>query len=922
MKLMSILKTLSYSVLEKIREFWEIQSPPFPEKGMSEKVRQKKLMEHLYFRLQIEQYFRHTFEKLSKDEKILIYFLTIHGGDLEEDEVAWRCFQGDHQILKTHVDSLTEKGFVFFEDLRTEEVGALMVGVPEPYLRLIELPAYWEGYLGNFLKDRSSQQLRSMVTDGLKLKPVSNKKNYLLLLIRKFLLNPANLKQYVASLPSQEKIIFETLLNKKGVCVYRDLLATGYQKRYDHSKADFVNNLLASSGLIFTAVPDPNKYNNLLMIPRDIEFIISHDYQQDNRNLNELDTVSLVSEEPPPTIILDNSNFLPRDLVIFASYLNRSVVKTLSNGGIGKNDLKKILPFLSVNKTIKYISFLALFCIIKKFILGVGGVWKVTTNFINWLEDSQQCYRDIYQFWLETNEWNEEYISGDTVHAEMFPNNLINISELRKIILKNIANIPHRRWMHFISFVEGLLPQIEINIPNRGSNLVMEKYNRPNHFIAESVIAETMYWMGLVTLGLRSQEDVKRLGNRTLNIPQLGQKKIKRKHQKALEIEFYFRLTELGRHIIEKEDPFNPVSLFKKKQREGIQPMKYEIQHFVVQPNLDVLTPPDLNLRTFYQLNEFADIKNIDVMSTLSITRDSLREGMDKGLRGDEVLKFLDGACRPGLPETVKHLINECSEKHGEVYMGFSGGYIRVDDPILLEDLRSHKKIQDAIKDIIDKKVVLLNPNVDVRKLAKDLQRLGFMPQLDSERVHVTSDQKFHLTITREDLYYLIASLRFILSIEEVLGSSLTEDRVAPLIEHLKPDPSTYYQINFYAEELSKNFTKHFQRALNKKIAAVTSKYKKQLSSLLATTIPRMPTKYSFAGSNPATDYANIKDMLEFAMEHDFQMEIDYLTTNTKQISEIIAPESLDNDKVYAFCEKRDSYKVFNLKRIKKATLL
>ena len=125
MKLMSILKTLSYNDLEKIREFWEIQSPPLPAKGASEKGLQKKLMEHLYFRLQVEQYFRHAFDKLSKEEKNLVYFLTIHGGDLEVEEVVRRCFQGHADALKSHVEDLTRKGFVFWEDLRRKKWGPL-----------------------------------------------------------------------------------------------------------------------------------------------------------------------------------------------------------------------------------------------------------------------------------------------------------------------------------------------------------------------------------------------------------------------------------------------------------------------------------------------------------------------------------------------------------------------------------------------------------------------------------------------------------------------------------------------------------------------------------------------------------------------------------------------------------------------------
>ena len=186
MKLLSILKMLDFSTLESIREFWEIQSPPLPEKKATAKGRQKKMVEYLYPRLQIEQYFRQAFDKLGKTEKNLIYFLSIHGGDLEESEVAERCFGGDNNTLAELVKDLMAKGFVFYEDLRKEKISAYIVGIPEPYTRFIELPAYWEGYLGNFLKERSTLQLRSMFTEGLSLKPASTKKNYLLISIRRF----------------------------------------------------------------------------------------------------------------------------------------------------------------------------------------------------------------------------------------------------------------------------------------------------------------------------------------------------------------------------------------------------------------------------------------------------------------------------------------------------------------------------------------------------------------------------------------------------------------------------------------------------------------------------------------------------------------------------------------------------------------
>ncbi len=918
MKLKSILRTLPYKTLADILDFWKIQ-PPTLDDELKEKHRQAIMADYLYPRLQNRQFFEGAYAKLSEEEKDVIFFLAIHGGDLEKEEVLERFFNGDDKQFDDIVAQLSSKGFVFIDDLSDEEVGAVLVGLPEPYLRYIELPSYWEGYLGNFLKDLSTQQLKTMAHTGMKLQLDSVKKNFLLSRIRKFLLNPAKLKEYINSLPANERQVFNTLLERKGTCVYRDLLDVGYQKRYDHSKADYINNLLAVSGLVFTAVHKPNKYNNLLMIPRDIYYSIENKFKPDRRSLKDLDTVSLPGRESPPTIVLDNSNSLLRDIVVFVSFINRNAVRTLSNGGVGKNDLKKLLPLMSANKTVKYVSFIALFLINKKFIIGVGGQWKISNTFIKWLEDSQECYQDVFQYWLETSEWNEELAEGNTVHTETSPSSLVNIPEMRKLVLKNIEIIPHDRWIDFGAFVESLLPQIEINIPKRGSQLVLERNNRSNTLVVESVIAETMYWLGLVTLGPKNIRDINRLGNRLTEAHERTGKRLKAEGSQKLP--FFFKLTDLGSFVL--EGPYlEPQKLFERQSRKVITPLNYDIMEFTVQPNLEVITPPDLNLKSFYHLNEFADIKTVDVMSTLTISKESLREGMDKGLRGEDILNFLTESSRQRLPDTVRHLISECSDKHGEVNMGFAGGYIKVDDPILLEELKSQKRIRAVIKDIVDDKLILLDPDVDVKKLARELQRLGFMPQLGSEQVHLTSEGRYHLSLIKEDLYYLLGALQFILTVEDELGTSVTDDRVAPLLERLKPDSESSYNLHFFAESIAKGFHKKFRSAMKKKIGEATTKYKKQVSRLITSTSPRALSKYSFSGPNPSKKKGDIKNMIDFAIDNSFELEIKYLKASDEKVEEVVEPESVDSDKLYAYCEKRDSYSVYSLDRIQQTRLL
>jgi len=914
MKLKSILKQQSMELLERLLEFWRLQTPVYKVGGTDEDRRQK-LVDHLYPRLQMPQYFDPAYAKLDNQQKELVAFLVIHGGDLTRDEVITRQFQGDEATYMKMLEGLRVKGFVFEDDLSDEEVGAVLVGVPEPFIRYIDLPSYWSGYLGYFLRDLSTPQLKSIANTRLGINLESSKKNYLISRIRAYLTDPLKLRDYIKSLGDGERQIFEQIVARKGVCIYRELLETGPQRRFDHTKADAINNLLNGSSLLFVASEGDTKHNNLLMVPRDMQFMVTHDYKRDLRGLNELDTVSIIARDKQPNVVLDNSNGLLRDLTIFAAWINNNMVRTLANGGIGKNDLKKILPLLSANKTLKYVNFLELFLISQKYIIAVGDVWRVSNTFTRWLDDSKTCYRELFQFWLETNEWNEEYMEGDTVHADVYPANLINITELRRLVLKNLSSVPPERWLRFPAWCETLMPEIDMALPKRAGMATLDKFNRAIPQILESVVGECLHWLGIISLGMGDIKTVETIGNRSLeNLDKVARGKAAKQG-----LDFAFQVTTLGRAVLES-NVAEPGKLFDGQDTDHLMMLRYNMEQFTVLPSMEIITPPDLKLRSFYHLNEFCEIKSLDVMSTLLLTRESVRKGMDNGLRAEDIIRFLQESSAQPVAETVKHLIHECSSKHGEVRLGVSGGYLIIEDPMLLREIRNNKRLAPNFKDVIGDSVILLNSDVDIKKLGKILYKMGYMPNIDSENVHVTQEGTFHLTFSSEDLYSLMAMLRYILELEEEVGQACAGDDVRALLERLKPDANAYHQLNFFADNIAKRYTKKFSAQLKKRLDDATAKYKKQVTKLIANQ-PRTASKYEFEGPNPATTEEDIMNMVDFALDHDMELDIVYLKTNQEEVTERIEPESFNGGKLYAFNPKRDSYSVYRLNRIKTCSI-
>lgn len=917
MKLKSILRRQKPETLEQIVDFWGIQ-PPVRSSDDNGQWRDQ-LVEHLYPRLQGGPYFRAAFDELAEDERNLVYFLAIHGGDLTIEEVRSRQFEGKEEDLQATVASLSSKGFAFIDDLSDEPENMVLVGVPEPFLRFLELPPYWEGYLGCYLTDLTTQQLTRIATKGLGLDLESKKRHYILNRIRAFLLDPKKLRRYISQLGDSEREMFRMLVERKGVCLFRALLDIGMQKRYDHSKAEYINNLLQNSGLVFTAVTGDNKYNNLLMVPRDIYHIVASQFVADARSLAELDTVSLIDRNDMPTILLENALSLLRDIVVFVSYVNRNTVKPLSSGGIGKNDLKKLLPNLSANKTLKYATFIGLFLINKKLIIPVGKSWRVSNNFVRWLDGGARCYQDVYSFWLTTGEWNEEYIDGDVVHSDVPTSALTNLPEVRKIVLENIAAVPHSQWINLQAFADNITPQVELNIPRHAVSAAQERYRRHTRLIVESIIVECLYWLGIARLGLYDSGALNVLGSRSKSIDK-SPRKVGRKPRggDVEDLRCYFKLTSLGQFVF--DGPYSrPNALLEGRGTEMV-PLNFNVEKFTLQPNLEILAPPDLRLRLFYHLNELADIRAVDIMSTFAVSKESLREAMDKGIRSEDVVRFFTEHSYTGLPDTVRHLIAECGEKHGEVDLAFSGGYITVNDPIVMEALKKQKRLHEFVKSFYDENLILLIPNVDLRKVARELQHAGYMPQIDAENVQMTEEDRFTLSLATEELYTLTAILRYALRVDETLGETIAGPEASKLLERLKPDSKHAYNVNYFADSTSDQMHKKFEGVYSKSVGKATSKYKKKVNQLISSA-PRGSRRPEYDGANPAKNKKDIRAMIDHAIEKDVAIEVEYMKANDETIREEITPEKIEGAKLTAFCETRDTYSVYLLNRITRAKI-
>ncbi len=921
MKLKSQLRACSLDQLREITRVWGLVPSDSAISGEKDA-----LVEHLYPRMQSVGHFQAVFELLSPRQRDMVYFLAVHGGELPVDEMRRRCGFESADSMAACIREMNGFGLIWRERIRDKLISLDILGIPEPHLRLIDLPPYWQGFLGNCLQSLGITELKTVLKNMLNRRSATRRKQVLVHYIRRQLLDPKRLKQCFSEMDKNQLEMFEKILHRNGLCSWKDLLDSGVHKKYDHARAGQLRKLVEEAGIVHIYEKAENRYNNLLMVPRDITQIIQTGYRKDERSLVEMS--QLPGEKyagrhegsPRPGVVLDNSNNILRDLVIICGYIHRHQVKILNNGGVGRNDLKKIIALLSHNKTTKYVSFLLLFSIVEKLLIHVGGYWRVSGAIMKWFGRGQACFRDLYDFWLNTNEWNEEFIDGDIMHADVFPQNLIGVIELRKFVLRMLEKTPAERWIDFDTFSESVLPRMLLEIPGLADPVRSERFNRHPGLILESMISESLYWMGIVILGVRDMNVASKLGSRSNE----AITPFDNVHSPSIRLlgnenfQYCFRLTEFGCELLKRSYTL-PKKIFASIPDPSM-PCPVQSRHFTVQPNQEIVTPPDLELDRLFQLLQFSSIKKVDIMTTLNITRESVRHGMDFGLSAKDMVQFLEEGSRKDLPEVVRQMVSDCENRHGEIDMGMAGGYLVVNDTHRVAELKANPKIEPSIKDVYDDRLIILNRSSDFKKIACELQRLGFMPRVDSESLHVTNDGLFQITLKAEELYDLLAILRFAIMMEDDEDQIVFEDRVRPLFQRLSLNAKERFNPKFYADSIAKVFLANHEKKIRKIVDESTRKYKKQLNRLV-TQVPRKGrSDNGYAGSNPATEDKDILKLIRFAIEHEREVKIQYLRSNGETVDQVIEPEAIQGRKIYALNTNEDQHHIYTMDRIHTAS--
>lgn len=574
-----------------------------------------------------------------------------------------------------------------------------------------------------------------------------------------------------------------------------------------------------------------------------------------------------VQPETAPAARSEAFDALSRDVLTFAGHFERYSTKRVATGGVGKKTLQRIAPWLRRNDD-DYAGFLGVFLIDRRVLFEGEDRWEISRPNLLRLWQPERLLRSFFHFWLRTPLWNEslqdpdvlsfvrrEYISQDpTLEAR------------RRRLCEELAATPAGEATE----LGALLARLDRSFQSRGRGTDDGRFASYGGRVSAAAALRRMLCGPLAWFGVVEPVPHGPRAGRVTNDVEV------------------FRVTALGRSIFAED-----WAAVVRALGPSLSDPKAQV---TIQPNLEVLVPPDLECAAYLSLARLGELRSVDIYTSFAITWDSLMNALDRGSTAEQVLAFLESVSATGVPATVRQLIQDCEGRHGEVRIGIAGPYVEARDDRLLGELEANPRFGPYIQRRIADQLALLTSNVDLDRLAKELRKAGYSVfSVGQEKVQVTSHGA-QLSVTRPELEELYAAVRA----ATLLGREVDPDFDLSALAALE-------------ETLALELTRQEDAGGQERARELESLVEKLLRARGAQAKP-LPDE-------EVREMEDIRALLLTAVETKTPMEIEYdgFQGVTRRVVE---PTSFDGRYLTGFCRLRQDQRVFNTARILAAKLV
>ena len=796
---------------------------------------------------------------LTSADRKLVAQLVAEGGELLEKEALVELAGGFARTFREQLAALSEQGLVF-RDTQTIGEHEPIVGVPDPILRSMPFADESGTRLRGLMKTTSIGLLRTFAQQ-LGLETGSAERLELIRAIRGYLLVPESLKRFVTGLSDLSRAILDLLLENERVTrpVACEKLGEGADRELDE--------LLWRTPLFHIRNGAGQAGDEDVALASDLAQALRELADRRGGKLESQPHEVLVTAPSPPSGASDRLHHLQRDLATLVGMVGRRQPRQLKRGGISRSSLKEVAAFLLADSDPGYPEFLMLFAESAGLVKPDGRVWTAAERAGSKLEDEGRVRKALLTFWYGTDRWNEwtsdrSGSAGPRKRAE-------ELREIRRAVVQGLLHCQVGRWIAYPQFYQLLVRTSEAfraftEYP--GGKGALSSGGTTADELLRRMLRGALAWTGVVQIGSPD----------ACNTPL---------HQDSNGI---FRLTDPGHALAMGKRPEIP----RRTSPEA---------RYTIQPNLEILSPPDLLYAHYIELHKLADLQGIDVVARFELSKHSLHRALNSGMPTRTVRRFLKSRSATGIPDMVESMIDECDRKHGEVEIHATPGYVSTEDESLLDELYAQESLAELLGDRLSPLAAALKQTSKPDVLFRRLKQCGYLPR-----------QSIHLEKTRDDHHQIV--LR---SSELAELSGLLEAAASMLAEHGVTAPENL-------TPLLRRLRRGLRQVPDGQREEAEARYRAAFAEwhVADTADNGKGAVESYTGLNPAPNEKAVRELIGYAIDHKLWVEIDYPSEKPENdLPRIVEPVSEDHAMVYGYCRWRKGDRVFRLNKIQAAVL-
>lgn len=154
------------------------------------------------------------------------------------------------------------------------------------------------------------------------------------------------------------------------------------------------------------------------------------------------------------------------------------------------------------------------------------------------------------------------------------------------------------------------------------------------------------------------------------------------------------------------------------------------IDHILIQADNTAIAPGRLEIEIARILDSIADIESRGGATAYRFSEASIRRGLDHGRTVEEIKNFLRKCSKTPLPQPLDYLITDVAKRHGRLRVGNISAYLRCEDPTLITQILSDKKLEGLPLRRIAPEVLVCDLEAD--EIISTLRLAGYLPAAES----------------------------------------------------------------------------------------------------------------------------------------------------------------------------------------------